>query len=194
MENLKRLTELSKESGVPESTIRRWIEAFRYYFAAKKIGRITYYSPACVSLITRIKSLYEAGKSTAEIEEILSVATPKTLTIEVNNSPRSDAALEAVNAVMFAAEKIVDQRKEIQLLSIQILRQNEDFKELRERIAAVESKDKEIESLKTEIAILKKTLDFTNANAELLHERVEKIENPPKETTWRAFLRLWKRK
>jgi len=43
-------------------------------------------------------------------------------------------------------------------------------------------------------AILKKTLDFTNANAELLHERVEKIENPPKETTWRAFLRLWKRK
>jgi len=71
---------------------------------------------------------------------------------------------------------------------------DEEVKELTARLATVEKKNDEIESLKTEISILKKTLDFTNANAELLHERMEKIENPPKETMWRAFLRMWKRK
>jgi prefoldin subunit 5 len=58
----------------------------------------------------------------------------------------------------------------------------------------VESKDTEIASLKTEIETLKKIIDYTNANAELLHERVEKIEHPPNETIWQAFRRMFRRK
>ena len=74
------------------------------------------------------------------------------------------------------------------------MRRDDDIKELRERIAAVESKDTEIATLKTEIETLKKIIGYTNANAELLHERVEKIEHPPDETTWQAFRRMFTRK
>ena len=191
---LRRISELSKESGIPESTARRWIEKHRHYFATKRIGKTTYYHPDAIDVLKRLKTFYDAGRSTEEIEEILSAALPKTITIEPENPPPSEPLPERKDTLFSLIEKSIDQRREIQLLAVQLLRRDDDLKELRERIAAVESKDKEIESLKTEIAILKKTLDFTNANAELLHERVEKIENPPKETTWRAFLRLWKRK
>ena len=191
---LRRISEISKESGIPESTVRRWITRFHHYFNTRKIGKTIYYHPDSIELIKRLKGFYDAGRNAEEIEEILSIAFPKTVTIEAENPPLPEPAPEKKDALLSVIEKSIDNRKEIQILAVQVLMKDEEVKELTARLATVEKKNDEIESLKTEIAILKKTLDFTNANAELLHERVEKIENPPKETTWRAFLRMWKRK
>ena len=191
---LRRISELSKESGIPESTIRRWIESFRHYFAGKKIGKTTYYHPDALDVLKRLKTFYDAGRSTEEIEEILSMALPKTITIEPENPPPPEPLPERKDTLFSLIEKSIDQRREIQLLAVQLLRRDDDLKELRERIAAVESKDTEIATLKTEIETLKKIIDYTNANAELLHERVEKIEHPPNETIWQAFRQMFTRK
>lgn len=191
MEDLKRLTQLSRESGVPESTIRRWIEKHRHYFAGKKIGKITYYPPAAVELITRIKSLYEAGRSTAEIEEILAEATPKTLTIEPNDSPRSNAGLEAVNAAISAATKIVDQRREIELLAVQILQKSEEVNTLRDQVRTLQTETAALKNSTTE-RIEGHAWEISKLRDELEALR-RKIEPEPL-TLWKAFCRTWKKK
>ncbi len=193
MENLKRLTELSRESGVPESTIRRWIESFHHYFTTKKIGKTTYYRSEAIDLLKRLKTYYREGKNADEIEEILSVAIPKTITVDPENPPPGDPLPDGKDSLFLLVEKTMDQRKEIQFLAVQLLKKDEEVKGLRDRIAAVEVKEKEVENLKDEIVALKETIDLEKATVESLRERIGNLEAPPKESLWQAWKRMWKR-
>lgn len=72
-ENIKWLSvaKLSQDSGVPESTTRRYLNRFDKFMRYDNRSRGRRYHPACVDIVTLIQQLYADGMETEEVEETL---------------------------------------------------------------------------------------------------------------------------
>jgi hypothetical protein len=113
-------TLIANESGVPESTVRRYLSTFDDFFLCKKIGRASKYDPVSVPLIKKINALYGEGYSTTEIRQQLSNEEPYTpgvvgdggsVVASADNLPQP-----LMNQVAVMVESMVDQKtKALQL-------------------------------------------------------------------------------
>lgn len=63
--------ELSEETNIPISTIRRYIDKFQYFFIQKEDHRPKQYEVAAVTVLLKIKQLYDEGYQAEEINESL---------------------------------------------------------------------------------------------------------------------------
>ncbi|MGE7713221.1 MerR family transcriptional regulator [Priestia megaterium] len=63
--------ELSEETSIPTSTIRRYIDKFQYFFIQKEDHRPKQYEAAAVTVLLKIKQLYDEGCQAEEINEAL---------------------------------------------------------------------------------------------------------------------------
>jgi chromosome segregation ATPase len=63
--------EITKRSGLPGSTARRYLSTFQEFFMTQASGKQRRYSGESVSTLQRIAELYEAKQTTAEIKETL---------------------------------------------------------------------------------------------------------------------------
>ncbi|MFP3668265.1 MerR family transcriptional regulator [Priestia sp. SIMBA_032] len=63
--------ELSEETNIPISTIRRYIDKFQYFFIQKEDHRPKQYEAAAVTVLLKIKQLYDEGYQAEEINESL---------------------------------------------------------------------------------------------------------------------------
>ncbi|WP_394512129.1 MerR family transcriptional regulator [Priestia aryabhattai] len=63
--------ELSEETNIPTSTIRRYIDKFQYFFIQKEDHRPKQYEAAAATVLLRIKQLYDEGYQAEEINESL---------------------------------------------------------------------------------------------------------------------------
>lgn len=71
MEKWHSVSQLNNETGVPETTIRRYLNNFSEYFRAERIGRGMKYHPDSVAILKRIYSLYNDDYETPEIQRLL---------------------------------------------------------------------------------------------------------------------------
>jgi len=71
MENWMLLGELAKNSNISDSTARRYANIFSEYIQSKSFGRITKYPPDSAAVFCRVAELYQEGRNTIEILEIL---------------------------------------------------------------------------------------------------------------------------
>ncbi|MEQ7805401.1 DNA-binding protein [Priestia megaterium] len=63
--------ELSEETNIPTSTIRRYIDKFQYFFIQKEDHRPKQYEAAAATVLLKIKQLYDEGFQAEEINEAL---------------------------------------------------------------------------------------------------------------------------
>ncbi|MFB2347057.1 MerR family transcriptional regulator [Priestia megaterium] len=63
--------ELSEETNIPTSTIRRYIDKFQYFFIQKEDHRPKQYEAAAATVLLKIKQLYDKGCQAEEINEAL---------------------------------------------------------------------------------------------------------------------------
>lgn len=63
--------ELSEETNIPTSTIRRYIDKFQYFFIQKEDHRPKQYEAAAATVLLKIKQLYDEGCQAEEINEAL---------------------------------------------------------------------------------------------------------------------------
>ncbi|MED3980252.1 MerR family transcriptional regulator [Priestia megaterium] len=63
--------ELSEETSIPTSTIRRYIDKFQYFFIQKEDHRPKQYEAAAAAVLLKIKQLYDEGRQAEEINEAL---------------------------------------------------------------------------------------------------------------------------
>ncbi|MET3687357.1 DNA-binding transcriptional MerR regulator [Priestia megaterium] len=63
--------ELSEETSIPTSTIRRYIDKFQYFFMQKEDHRPKQYEAAAATVLLKIKQLYDEGCQAEEINEAL---------------------------------------------------------------------------------------------------------------------------
>ncbi|MFS0902352.1 MerR family transcriptional regulator [Priestia aryabhattai] len=63
--------ELSEETSIPTSTIRRYIDKFQYFFIQKEDHRPKQYEAAATNVLLKIKQLYDEGYQAEEIYESL---------------------------------------------------------------------------------------------------------------------------
>ncbi len=187
---MRRISELSKESGIPESTARRWIEKHHHYFTVKRIGKTTYYHPDAIDVLKRLKTFYDAGRSTEEIEEILSLALPKTITIEPENPPPSEPLPERKDTLFSLIEKTIDQRREIQLLAVQLLRKSEEVNTLKDQVRTLQTETAALKNSTTE-RIEGHAWEISKLRDEL--EALRRKIEPEPVTLWRAFKKMWKK-
>ena len=63
--------ELSEETSIPTSTIRRYIDKVQYFFIQKEDHRPKQYEAAAATVLLKIKQLYDEGCQAEEINEAL---------------------------------------------------------------------------------------------------------------------------
>ncbi|WP_369361202.1 MerR family transcriptional regulator [Priestia megaterium] len=63
--------ELSEETSIPTSTIRRYIDKFQYFFIQKEDHRPKQYEAAAATVLLKIKQLYDEGCQAEEINAAL---------------------------------------------------------------------------------------------------------------------------
>ncbi|MCM3770348.1 helix-turn-helix domain-containing protein [Priestia aryabhattai] len=63
--------ELSEETSIPASTIRRYIDKFQYFFIQKEDHRPKQYEATATNVLLKIKQLYDEGYQAEEINESL---------------------------------------------------------------------------------------------------------------------------
>ena len=77
MGNWVLLGELAKMSKVSDSTARRYANIFSDYMQSKSFGRITKYQPESAAIFSRVSELYQEGRNTVEILDILPHEFPR---------------------------------------------------------------------------------------------------------------------
>jgi len=70
------IPEISKNSGIPETTLRRWAKWSRHYLEHKKVKNKRLYSKKAVDILLLIRDLYAQGKNREEILTILEKEPP----------------------------------------------------------------------------------------------------------------------
>ncbi|WP_027178329.1 MerR family transcriptional regulator [Maridesulfovibrio bastinii] len=88
------VAEISKITGIPAPTARRYASLFKDFLPSRKMGRVTKYPDSVIAIFQRIVTLYNDGLVTTEIEEKLKSEYPRT--IEVSPNERSVSVQPAV--------------------------------------------------------------------------------------------------
>jgi len=128
-----RTTEITEITGVPETTLRRFIKRFRHYIVVERRGRWRYYHESAIEVIKTIRRRRDAGATYEEIESELE--SKAVYTIEPIQEPESlPAAINEKIADLLKA--FVNQKKEIESLK-------DEVRTLKEQMQAKEETAKE---------------------------------------------------
>lgn len=71
-----RVADIVDQTDIPESSIRRYLKQFNDFVVCKQSGRAIMYAAETVPLMNRVVALYNEGKSTTEIYDILRYEVP----------------------------------------------------------------------------------------------------------------------
>jgi len=74
----KTMAEMVDITGIPESTIRRWMKWSHHMIETKKIKNRRYFSKESIDIFQTIRGLYDQGKTREEILTTLEETTPQT--------------------------------------------------------------------------------------------------------------------
>ena len=66
-----RIADIAEQTGIPESTIRRYASLFDDYLEYRTIGRAKKYSAVMVEVFQQVANLYRDGFSTDEVKLVL---------------------------------------------------------------------------------------------------------------------------
>lgn len=139
--------DVARQTGLPETTVRRYATLYASYIETRRYGRSTKYAPSAVDVIRSISALYASGKETVEVSAILQGTMPQV----INAAESPEIALMTSRDAQGVVALLAAQSRAIQALqddigALQIQRD-------KEHVALLE----EIRALRGQIGELKAT-------------------------------------
>ena len=141
------LPELARQAGVSESTSRRYAKNFSEFIPGERKGRVTVYPSASVTVLQRIKQLYEAGYNTEQVHDRLSEEFDKVIETtpaggggsggrDRHPSPETTTELQSQEIVKQLVDKLQERRFDEDILNMILNRL--DY--LEKRVKSLENK------------------------------------------------------
>jgi DNA-binding transcriptional MerR regulator len=75
------IPDVSRLTGIPERTLRRYTERHSMYLPSRRQGRMHLLAASAVPVAEKIRDLYGSGKDAEEVDRILAESVPATVTI-----------------------------------------------------------------------------------------------------------------
>lgn len=124
-----RIPEIEKETSIPSSTIRRYLEQHNHTLRTKKTSRGGWLlKREDLSLIREIRTCYERKMSFAEVEDyLLQSGQPLTITID----DEREQVITPANAFMQLAEEVQRLQQEVSSTNEQLASAHEEIKDLK---------------------------------------------------------------
>ncbi|MEK4886437.1 MerR family transcriptional regulator [Bacillus sp. FSL W8-0223] len=101
------IAELAEQAGIPNSTCRRYLANFEAFFVVKGGSRLKKYEVEAVNVLKRIKQLYDEGKDTNEIRNILANEFP----LVINHDDQRETSEKVANTPTLATSEDVEEIK-----------------------------------------------------------------------------------
>ena len=136
MERRWTVSEIAKETRIPENTVRRYTQVFEQFLTSRRSGRALVYDDQSVTTIRRISELYGSGHSTRDIEAKLAETIVPQYKADV---------VECDEELKIDLQQLPPQ------LPLQLMAMFNQFETLKEQMAAtqtaLEEKDSQIQNL-----------------------------------------------
>ena len=142
------VSQLSDETEIPETTLRRYIRNFSEYLRFEKIGRGMKYHPDSIVILKRIYSLYNDNYETLEIKKMLDMDFP--INVEDSEDKKYSNSLLAVSLEKEFEEFKQEQQEFNKRLLEQLQRQQDYIEKL------IEVRDEKLMETLNEIRETKK--------------------------------------
>lgn len=145
------IPEIAEKTGIPASTVRRYLDQHSHALRTKKSGRGAWLlKNDDVELIKEIRSLYERKLSAEEVEEyLLKSGKPMTITID---DEENELTITPAQAFMQLAETVQDLKEEVASTQDQLSAAHEEIRELKEaQKTNSDQQQKSMDSLATEL-------------------------------------------
>ena len=121
MDKMLSVSELSKITEIPESTVRRYISKFEAYFQYDARGKGKKYHPESVKVLKRIAALYSEDYQAHEIESVLATQ----FSFAINNQQDTTNQLPATIEQQF--EEFKQQQDEFNRQLLERLDRQENY-------------------------------------------------------------------
>ena len=111
--------ELVQKTGIPETTVRRYLGIYNSFINSKKFGNTTKYNENCVKVIKNIYKKYQNGMKTEEIRDFLAESEPQYLEIRQNQLETlpADEVLDVLHKMQQKIDSLEHEIKGLKLLS-----------------------------------------------------------------------------
>ena len=125
------IPEIAEETGIPASTVRRYLDQHNHALRTKKSGRGAWLlKEDDISLVQEIRSLYERKMSADEVEEyLLKSGQPMTITVD---DEENELTITPAQAFMHLAGTVQDLKDEVTSTKEQLSSAHEEIRELKE--------------------------------------------------------------
>lgn len=164
------IPQIAKETNIPASTVRRYLDQHNHSLRTKKSGRGSWLLQAeDVPLIHEIRSCYERKMSTDEVENFL-LQSGQPLTIAADDDEQ-EQVLTPANAFMQMANEVQELQKEVASTKEQLAAAHEEIAQLRDKQA--KDSEQQRESMDT---ITSEVKSISDGISRLERERQKKEE------------------
>lgn len=126
------VSEIEKETGIPDATIRRYIRVHGHHLKVKKQGKSYLFAKESLESLLKIRSLYQEGKQTEQVEKTLLDMHMPTV-IDVNDGERS-VTVNVTEALVHMTSSMNELNQKYEDLLEELQKQREHFdKKMEER-------------------------------------------------------------
>jgi DNA-binding transcriptional MerR regulator len=152
---------IEKQTGIPNATIRRYIRNHGHHLNIRKKGKSYSIADESISVMERIRSLYDEGKALEQVEEaLIKAGTPVTVTV-IEDDERMN--INVGEALVSMDGRIDEQNKIIRSLVEQMQKQQETLQKQQEFITnTLEERDKRLIEVIRETQETKKQIAAAN--------------------------------
>lgn len=142
------VAEIARKTRIPAPTARRYASLFKEFLGGSKMGRVTKYPDESIPIFERISNLYQEGRVTHEIEDVLRSEVPRTIDVEPSapaqaqpfNTELAVAFTDMMEKVSSCMEIIADQKSLIET-------QQNDIQKLKTAFVMLARSQKKLRSL-----------------------------------------------
>lgn len=143
--------DIEKQTNIPDATIRRYIRNHGHHLQIKKRGKSYLIAGDSISIIQKIRELYDKGKQSEDVDETL-----RHMNIPVTITMTDDEKEVTVNAseVLIQLQKDMDEQKKFNQSLLETLQKQNEYinTKLEERDRKLIESLREIQETKKQIA------------------------------------------
>jgi hypothetical protein len=196
------LGELAKDAKISDSTARRYANLFSAYLKSRSFGRTTKYLPDCLPVFLRVAELYQEGKNTIEILDMLPEEFPLADDL-VEKAPEVLQPMEVIANPLPVIDQYGELKESFERMHTELTTHSEPIRagfvaytqKINDLIEILDEQSKEISELKGHIIILlEKEQDADNSNVlELISQAKGEILQEVKQLQESTTSEKWQR-
>ncbi|PFX36776.1 hypothetical protein COL32_27815 [Bacillus pseudomycoides] len=135
MEELLSVSDLSIQTGIPETSIYRYLNDFNEFIVVKGGGRGRKYEKSVIKLLIRVKHLLEEGHTKQDVRSILKIEFPRVIEIDDTDSEElaTVTSLITIEDLNRFEEKFANMNQAVEMLVQVLHEQNNEFQSIKQQ-------------------------------------------------------------